>query len=173
MADFLGIKRERLSWATREKIVEKDEAGWYHPEIVTLQWLTYERGRSAKKEGKSEFERQRARLARAKAEVAERRLAMLDRALLGTDDIVETIKTVCVRIRSKLQAALPRIARGCFHAPSLTEALAKARSEFDLLLNELSALNDVGSTNFEVVKDANGKSAERSTAVRGKRKRTG
>jgi hypothetical protein len=62
------------------------------------------------------------RLTRAKAEEVERRLAILDHSLLGTDDIVQTVKAVCLRIKSKLQAAIPRLAKACYHAPSLTEA---------------------------------------------------
>src|SRR4029453_2316331 len=49
MAQFLAIKRERLQWATREKIVERAFDGSYHPEVVTAQWLRYERKRAAQK----------------------------------------------------------------------------------------------------------------------------
>jgi len=152
MAAFLGIKYVRLEWATHEGIVERDSQGLYHPEIVTAQWLTYERSRNAKSARRSEFERQRARLTRAKAEAAERKLAQLDHALVGTGDIVERLKVVCLRIRNKLLMSLPRIARGCYSAPSATEAILAARREFDLLIAELSALQDGGSTTeFEVI----------------------
>jgi hypothetical protein len=159
MADFLEIKPERLAWATREKIVDREGSGFYRPEIVVGQWLNYERTRSAKRSKRSEFERQRARLTRAKAEAAERQLAIIDGTLLSTGDIVETARAVALRIKSKLQAALPRIARGCYHAPNVTEALIKARGEFDLLINELSALENAGTPQFEVVSDANGENA--------------
>jgi len=77
---------------------------------------------------------------------------MLDRALVGTSDIIERAKAVCLRIKSKLQAALPRIARSCYYAPNVTESLFKVRAEFDLLIAELSAL-EAGEhpTEFEVV----------------------
>jgi hypothetical protein len=165
MADFLAIKQERLSWATRNGIIERDADGSYRPEIVTGQWLNYERGRMQKKAGRSEFERQRVRLTRAKAEAAERRLAMLDGALVNGDDMIQTAKTVSLRIKSKLQAALPRIAKACYHAPNVTEALFKARGEFDLLIAELSALeNGAAPTQFEVITDADSGSAKGSTA---------
>jgi hypothetical protein len=165
MANFLAIKRERLSWATREGIVERDADGSYRPEITVPQWLKYERSRSALKSKRSEFERQRARLTRAKAEAAERRLALLDRSLINGDDMIQSVKTVCLRIRSKLQAALPRIARSCYHSPHIREAQKSVRGEFDALLAELSALEDgAGPTQFEVVNDANGGGAERSAA---------
>jgi hypothetical protein len=168
MAAFLSIKRVRLSWATREAIVERDADGSYRPEIVTAQWLKYERGRIDKKAGRSEFERQRVRLTRAKAEEVERRLAILDHSLLGTDDIVQGVKTVCLRIKSKLQAALPRLTRACYHAPNLAEALKNSRREFDLLIAELFALEANGeATQFEVVTDASGESAERSAVDKG------
>jgi phage terminase Nu1 subunit (DNA packaging protein) len=95
MAAFLGIKPSRLEWAGKEGIIERDERGRYPCEMVTAQWLTYERALHAKGGKRSEFERQRARLTRAKAEAAERKLAMLDRALVGTGDIVERTKAVC------------------------------------------------------------------------------
>jgi phage terminase Nu1 subunit (DNA packaging protein) len=170
MATFLGIKRERLKWATSEGIVERDDGGQYHPEVATSQWLNYERSQIARRAGESEFERQRARLTRAKAETVERHLAVLDGSLMATNEIVQTVKTVCLRIKSKLHAALPRLTRTCFHAPSLTEALKKSRGEFDLLIAELTALDDAGTKQFEVVKDANGDS-ERSTAAKSQRKR--
>jgi ribosomal protein L18E len=165
MATFLMIKQERLSWATRNGIVERLQDGSYAPEVVTGQWLKYERGRMAKKAGKSEFERQRVRLTKAKAEAAERKLALLDGALLGTDDIVASVRTVCLRIRSKLQAAVPRIARECYHAPNANEALKSARNEFDLLISELSALeNDAAPAELEIVTDdSDGESPKRST----------
>ena len=168
MADFLLIKRERLAWATRERIVDRDEDGSYRPEIVTGQWLNYERGRMQKKSRRSEFERQRARLTRAKAEAAERRLALLDRSLINGDDMIASVKTACLRIKSKLQAAIPRLTRSCYHAPNFTEALFKARGEFDLLITELSTLeNGAAPTKFEVVADENGESTERSPAGEG------
>jgi phage terminase Nu1 subunit (DNA packaging protein) len=164
MAAFLGIQRVRMQWARREGIVERDANGLYHPEVVTRAWLAYERSPRARgrKRG-SEFERQRARLTKAKAEAAERKLALLDHALVGTDDIVERLKVVCLRIRNKLLTAVPRIARACYSAPSVGEAVSAARSEFDLVISELSALQEDGiHAEFEVVSDA--ESAERSTA---------
>ena len=101
------------------------------------------------------------RLTRAKAEAAERKLAVLDRALVGTGDIIEPTKAVCLRIKSKLQAALPRIARNCYYAANLTEALFKVRAEFDLLIAELSSL-EAGEdfhSEFEVVTDEDGAEA--------------
>jgi len=163
MADFLSMKAVTLGWATRNGIVERDGDGSYRPEIVTGQWLKYERGRAAKKAGRSEFERQRVRLTKMKADVVERRLCQLDGSLVGTDDIVASMKTVCLRIKSKLQAALPRITRACYHAPNLTEALKGSRAEFDVLISELSTLeNDTAPTQFEVV-NADGASAKGST----------
>ena len=168
MAGFLGIKVARLEWATHEKLVARDPDGSYRPEIVVAQWLKYERGRTAKKAGRSELERERARLVRAKAAAAERQLALLDRSLINGDDMIESVKAVCLRIKSKLQAAIPRMARACYHTPSLNEALIKAREEFDLLLAELSALKENGeATQFEVVTDADGESAERSPTGKG------
>ena len=160
MADFLAIKRVRLSWATREGIVQRESDGSYDPSIVTPAWLKYERGRMLKKTGRSEFERQRVRLTKAKAEIQERALARLDGALVGTDDIVASVRTVCLRIKTKLQTALPRIARACHHVPTVTEALKSARAEFDVLIAELSALeNGAAPTQFEVVRyDENGAS---------------
>jgi hypothetical protein len=159
MAEFLAIKAIRLSWATREKIVERDSDGLYRPEVVTAQWLAYERSPRARvrKRG-SEFERARARLTLVKAQSAERRLAVLDHRLLATDDIVESVKMVCLRIKSKLQSAIPRLARSCYHAPSVTEAMFAARREFDAVIAELSALEDGGSrAELELVRDdANG-----------------
>ena len=59
---------------------------------------------------------------------------------------------------------MPRIARNCYYAPDLTEALFKVRAEFDLLIAELAAL-EAGETihpEFEVV--ANDEDSEREGA---------
>ena len=166
MADFLSMKAVTLGWATRNGIVERDGDGSYRPEIVTGQWLKYERGRAAKKAGRSEFERQRVRLTKMKADVVERRLCQLDGSTVLTIRAMScwaSMKTVCLRIKSKLQAALPRITRACYHAPNLTEALKGSRAEFDVLISELSTLeNDTAPTQFEVV-NADGASAKGST----------
>jgi hypothetical protein len=140
MAAFLGIKVSHLGWAVNEGVIQHDAQGLYPCETVTAQWLAYERALHVKGKKRSEFERERARLTRAKADAAERKLALLDRALVGTGDIIERSKAVCLRIKSKLQAALPRIARNCYYAPNVTEALFKVRAEFDLLIAELSAM---------------------------------
>jgi len=89
-------------------------------------------------------------------------LALLDGSLVSPDGIIESVKTVCLRIKSKLQAALPRIARSCYHAPNVTEALKNARSEFDVVIGELSTLETDGTqgTEFEVVSDGNGAQAD-------------
>jgi hypothetical protein len=175
MAAFLAIKPERLEWAGRECIIDREKDKFYRPEIVTPQWLEYERERLAKKAGTSELEQQRVRLVRAKAEREERRLALMDRSLLSTHDIVESVKMVCLRIKSKLQAALPRLARGCHHALNVPEALRVARTEFDLLIGELGALDGAGTVQqFEVVRDdADGERTAGSTPGRNKKKRTG
>jgi hypothetical protein len=169
MAAFLSIKAVTLAWASREKIVTRERDKSYRPEVVVGEWLKYERGRMAKKAGKSEFERQRVRLTKVKAEVVERNLALLDGSLLSTADIVASVKTVCLRIKSKLQSALPRLTRACYHAPNLTEALKSSRAEFDLLISELSALeNGAAPMQLEVVTtDDDGESTERSTSGKG------
>jgi hypothetical protein len=168
VAAFLGIKTSRLEWAGKEGIIQRDDDGFYRPELVTGQWLKYERSRNAKGERRSVLERERARLTGAKAEAAERKLAMLDQALVGSGDIIERARAVCLRIKSKLQAALPRLARGAYYAPDLTEALFKVRSEFDLLIAELSALSeDESVSEFEVVTDEGNRSVERSAPGQG------
>jgi hypothetical protein len=155
MAEFLAITPSRLEWAGHEGIIKRERNGSYRPELVTAQWLKYERSRTAKGQRRSEFERQRARLVAAKAEVAERKLALLDHALVGTGDIVERVKALSLRIRNKLVTALPRIARGCYSAPSVSEAMSAARREFDLVISELSALQESEiQGELEVVRDA-------------------
>jgi hypothetical protein len=166
MAAFLGVKRERLNWATHEqKIIERGADGFYHPEVVVPLWLEYERSSRARGgTTHSEFEQERARLYRVKADAAERKLALLDHDLVSTRDIIELTKTVCLRIRNKMVAAIPKIARSCYSAANPKEAVSAARGEFDILLAELAALKpDRRRGQFEVVHDENG-DLHRSTA---------
>jgi phage terminase Nu1 subunit (DNA packaging protein) len=164
MADFLAIKRERLAWATREGLVTREANKTYAPEIVTGQWLKYERSRMATKAGKSKLEVERVRLTKAKADAACLRLAQLNGALINPDDMIENVRTACLRIRAKLQAAIPRLSRACYHAPNATEALLAARREFDVLLSELSTLDkSSGAEHFQVVTDENGAKTQRPT----------
>jgi hypothetical protein len=157
LAAFLGIKRVRVSWATAEKIIERGADGYYHPEVVVPLWLEYERSIRARGGGHREFEQERARLYKVKADAAERKLAMLDRGLVGTADIIELTRTVALRIRNKMAAAIPKISRACYAAPSPKEATLAARREFDVLLGELVALKpDRRRSQFEVVHDENG-----------------
>jgi phage terminase Nu1 subunit (DNA packaging protein) len=159
MAAFLAIQRVRMQWARREGIVERGGDGLYDLPIATAQWLKYERSRSAKGQRRSEIERQRARFIKAKADAAELRLATLNYSLVSPADIIERVKTVCLRIRNKLLTSTPRIARACYSSPSVGEATLVARREVDVLLAELAALEDGGpTTEFEVVQDADDKS---------------
>jgi phage terminase Nu1 subunit (DNA packaging protein) len=159
MANFLGIKRVRLKWATLQQgIVERDADGFYRPEIATAQWLRYER-QNTKISRRNELEQERVRLTRAKADAAERRLAQLDRSLVSTYDIVDLVKMVCLRIRNRLLTATPRLARACYQSPSAREATLAARREVDVLLAELAALDQDGTRReLKVVEDANGES---------------
>ena len=159
MANFLGIKRVRLKWATLQQgIVERDADGFYRPEVATAQWLRYER-QNTKTSRRSELEQERVRLTRAKADAAERRLAQLDRSLVSTYDIVDLVKTVCLRIRNKLTTATPRLARACYQSPSAREATLAARREVDVLLAELATLDeDTTGRELSVVENANGES---------------
>jgi len=139
MAAFLRVKPSRLEWAGKEGIVRRDPDGFYPCETVTAQWLEYERGQRAKGNRRSQLERERAALTRA-----------------DLDSSAGTLRAVCLRIRSKFQAALPRLARGCYYAPGLQESLNKVRTEFDALLSELSSLGEndlVLEPSFEVVQD--------------------
>jgi phage terminase Nu1 subunit (DNA packaging protein) len=168
LADLLRIAPDRISQATNRGIIRQmNDSTDYDLDTACGEWLEYERRQAKKKKG-SEFEQQRVRLTRAKAETAERKLAILDRTLVGTGDIIERTKALCLRIKSKLQAALPRIARSCYYAPDLREALFKVRSEFDQLMAELATLEageDVP-TQFEIVAsdedDAEGSARRRS-----------
>jgi hypothetical protein len=163
MAAFLGIKYVRLEWATHEGIIKRDDAGKYHPETVTPAWLEYERGRSAKREHRSEFEQERIRLIKAKADREELRLAALNRSLVSTNDTIELVRTVALRIRNKMTACIPRLARACYSAPNPKEAISTARREFDGLLSELAALKpDRRRGQFEVVHDADTNGESRS-----------
>jgi len=157
MAEFLAITPSRLEWAGREGIVKRERDGSYRPEIVVGQWLKYERGRNSKGQRRTEIERQRARFIKAKADAAELRLATLNRSLINPDDMIEQVKAACLRIRNKMLIATPRVARACYSSPSVNEAVLAARREFDVLLAELSALDEDGTgTELEVVRDANG-----------------
>jgi hypothetical protein len=158
MAGFLTITPSRLEWASHQGIVKRERDGSYCPQVVTAMWLKYERGRNAKSARRSELEKARVRLTQAKAARAERQLALLDHALVSPDDIIERVKTVCLRIRNKMLIATPRIARVCYSSPSVNEAVLAARREFDVLLAELSALEEGGSELAVVRDDTNGKS---------------
>ena len=156
MAAFLRVKPSRLEWAGKEGIVRRDPDGFYPCETVTAQWLEYERGQRAKGNRRSQLERERAALTRAKRELMELRLAAMREKLVDLDSSAGTLRAVCLRIRSKFQAALPRLARGCYYAPGLQESLNKVRTEFDALLSELSSLGEndlVLEPSFEVVQD--------------------
>jgi Phage terminase large subunit (GpA) len=156
MAEFISIDVNRLVWAGRKGIVSRDEDGWYRPEVVTHEWLTYERSRSTKSERKSTLERERTRLTRAKAEISELRLGVQRKQLMEVGASTEILRAACVRLRSKFSASSQRIARGAFHANSLNDALSNVRAEYDLLLSELSNLEtaEVSSgLTLSVVKD--------------------
>jgi hypothetical protein len=156
MAAFLGIDPKRLERATNAGIVARS-GGFYPVATVTAQWLAYERSQNSRSKRRSELERQKARLPRVKAEIAERNLAALEQKWVDSESVGETLRVVCFRIRTKFQSALARLARGCYYAQSLVESNHRARAEFDTLMAELSALkgSDLADmeTGFEIVED--------------------
>ena len=88
------------------------------------------------------LERERAALTRAKRELAELRLAALRQKLVDLDESAGTLRAVCLRIRSKFQAALTKVARGGYYATSMQDSVEKIRAEFDVVLSELSSLSE-------------------------------
>jgi hypothetical protein len=154
MAAFLGIEVSRLERATHTGTVERRADKLYDPVPVTAQWLAFERARGSSGKRRSTLEREKAALTKARRELAELRLSTLRGVMVNVNDMAGALKAVCLRIRSRLQAVLPRIARGCYYAPSMDEAARKVRSEFDVLMSELSAIDKDGlmsGTTFEVV----------------------
>jgi phage terminase Nu1 subunit (DNA packaging protein) len=100
MAAFLGIKPSRLEWAGKGGIVKRDPDGFYPCETIAAQWLEYERGQRAKGNRRSQLERERAALTRAKRELTELRLAAMREKLVDLDSSAGTLRAVCLRIRS-------------------------------------------------------------------------
>lgn len=140
MAAFLDIDPKRLERATHLGIVSRLEDGSYSAAIATRQWLVYERSRNQTAKRRSELERQKVRLARVKAELAERNLAILDAGWVTTDSVVSSFHAVCTRIKAKFGASLARLAHGAYYAKSLDEALGRVRKVYEELLSELAAL---------------------------------
>jgi phage terminase Nu1 subunit (DNA packaging protein) len=160
LADLLRVAPERISQATNRGIVHRVEGSTdYDLDTAVGEWLEYERSQHAKTGKKSDFERERTRLTRAKAEAAELRLSVMRQKLVDLESNAGTLRAVCLRIRNKLQAALPRLARASYYAPNLQESLTKVRTEFDVLLAELSSLSGdelMLESLFEVVRDGEG-----------------
>jgi hypothetical protein len=118
--------------------------------------LEYERAQHAKGKRRSLLERERATLTRVKRELGELRLAALRQKLVDLDERAAALRAVCLRIRSKFQAALPRVARRCYYAANLQKSVDKVRAEFDVVLSELSSLSEEDlmlEGSFQVVQD--------------------
>jgi hypothetical protein len=168
MAAFLGIDQSRLERATHVGTVERRADKLYDPVPVTAQWLAFERARASSGKRRSQLEQEKAALTRARRELVQLRLSILRGEMVNVDETAGALKASCLRIRSRLQAALPRIARGCYYAPNVDEASRKVRSEFDLLMAELTALDKealMSETPFEVVRDDNGEAGTSSSEV--------
>jgi len=104
LADLLRVLPERISQATNRGILHRvNDSTDYDLDDAVGEWLGYERALHARGKKRSEFEQHHARLTRAEAEAAERKLALLDRALVGTGDIYRTGQSgLCA---DKVQAA--------------------------------------------------------------------
>jgi hypothetical protein len=158
LAAFLGIDPKRLERATHAGIVMR-EGSLYPLAAATAQWLAYERSQNSRSKRRSALEREKAAFTKARRELAQLRLATLRGEMVNVNETAGALKAVCLRIRSRLQAALPRISRACYYAPSMEEAAKKVRTEFDLLMAELSAIDKdalMSGTPFEVVRNDNG-----------------
>jgi Trp operon repressor len=140
LAEHLGVDVMRIERATRTGVITRGPDKLYPSAVAVREWLTYERSRNLTAKRRSELERQKARLARVKAELAERKLAVLDVGWVKTDDVVSSFHAVCVRLRAKFQASLSRITHGAYYAKSLEEATNRVRKVYEELLAELAAL---------------------------------
>jgi phage terminase Nu1 subunit (DNA packaging protein) len=157
LADLLRVLPERISQATNRGVIHRVNGSTdYDLDSAVGEWLEYERAQHAKGKRRSLLERERAALTRIKRELGELRLAAMRQKLVDLDESAGALRAVCLRIRSKFQAALPRVARGCYYAASLQESVDKVRAEFDVVLSELSALSEddlMLERSFQVVQD--------------------
>ena len=159
LALHLRVDAKRMDWAQQEGIIHRiDGTMEYDLHSAVGEWLEYERRKRETSKRRSELEREKAALTKARRELVQLRLSTLRGEMVNVNDTAGALKAVCLRIRSKLQAALPRISRGCYYAPNSEEAAKKVRTEFDLLMAELSALDKqalMSQTAFEVVPNDN------------------
>jgi hypothetical protein len=169
LANHLRIDAPRLAWTTDQGIVHPIEGTKdYDLNSAVGEWLEYERRKRETSKRRSALEREKAALTKARRELVQLRLSTLRGDMVNVNETAGALKASRLRIRSRLQAALPRIARGCYYAQSLDEASRKVRSEFDLLMAELSGLDKevlMSETPFEVVRNDNGEVGTSSTEV--------
>jgi hypothetical protein len=146
MAGFLQTTPQQLLKLThRGKLsVFKDAqgvpvAGKYQLNKATAEYLAWLQGN---REGKSlsAFDDARARRALAAAEVSKMRVARMSGALVDSAAALEAVDKMILRLRSKLTAAIPRLAREIYRAANEQAALESAETLIGEALLELRKL---------------------------------
>jgi hypothetical protein len=160
MAGFLKTTPQQLLKLTHRGKLEplKDAqgvpvAGKYQLNKATAEYLAWLQGN---KEGKalSAFDDARARRALAAAEVSRMRVSRMSGALVDSASALEAVDTMILRLRAKLTAVIPRLAREVYRAQSPQQALESAETLIGEALMELRKLTaeDLSPTKLAVVR---------------------
>jgi len=162
MAGFLQISIQKLLKLTHRGKISLFRGpdgvpvpGTYQLNKATADCLAWLQGNQ---EGKalSAFDTARAQRALAAAEVSRMRVARMSGSLIESESALEAIDTMILRLRAKLLAAIPRLAREVYRATSPQHASEIAETlvgEALMELRKLKAEELVGGVSLRVVSD--------------------
>lgn len=134
LADLLGVSARTVQTLAKEQVIPKAERGRFPLAAVTA-YCTFIREDARR--GPADFQEERARLTRARADVAEIELAQRRGELLRREDVDAAMIGAFSRVRARL-LAIPSKAAPLVAMTDVNAADATLRKEINSALKELS-----------------------------------
>ena len=169
MAGFLQISIRKLLELTHRGRISLFKGpdgvpvgGAYQLNKTTAEYLSWLQGNQDGK-GLSAFDTARAQRALAAAELSKLRTARMSGRLIESESALEAVDTMVLRLRAKLVAAIPRLAREIYRASSPQQASEIAETlvgEALMELRKLKAEDLGGCANLRVISSDRGSTEE-------------
>lgn len=141
IAKLLDLSERRVQQLGREGVIPKAERGRYDLVGAVRGYVRYLRDQASRAQsGVADFATERARLVKAKADLAEMEAAERRRALLPADQVEDAWREVLARLRARLLVLPDRIAPLVHEETTIAGARSLIRATIAEALAELASL---------------------------------
>lgn len=141
LAEMLDLTPQRINQLVIENIIPKTEHGRYELVACVKAYIQFIRKRpSSNNVNADDYNAQRTRLTKAKADMAEMEKEQMANNLIPVTDVTDAWETMAMNMRTKLLAIPTRTATSVFAADNVIDAKRILKENINEALKELSSV---------------------------------